>query len=171
MANSYTRSSIENNIQDYIYIPITVIHSQNSSLNSGNYYYGGPGATDGSGKCKFVVAYDIDTQQITARDEFIRSINPDNIESDTTDDSGTEGKKVIDRFWDNIDKLKILSMNNKGNDQIVNFNETNTTSDVFIIKVNIGYPIKYMEVIRVAKYTQSNTNLPENLLNSSKFKF
>ena len=136
MANKYTRTSIENNIRDYIYIPVTVIHSQDSTLDTGDYYYGGPGATDGSGKCKFVVAYDVDNSKITKRDAFLRSINPDNI--DLTVEGGSD--KVIDKFWDNIDKLKILSMNNKGNDQIVNFNETNTTSDVFIIKVNKVIP-------------------------------
>ena len=86
-----------------------------------------------SGKCKFVIAYDVD-DNITNKQGFLESISPDNINLEID----SVGTKVIDRFWDNIDRLRILSMNNKSADQIVNFNSNDILGDSFIIKVNLG---------------------------------
>ena len=70
------------------------------------------------------------------------------------------------------DNLNILSMNNKSDQQVIDFNITGVVTDEFIIKINIGFPIKMMEVIRVSQTVsgdiQGDAN---NLLNNSKFKF
>ena len=64
-------------------------------------------------------------------------------------------------------------MNNKSNYQIIDFNTPNKTiTDEFVIKVNVGYPVKMMEVIRISQTRSDNhTGDNNNLLSDSRFKF
>ena len=166
IGNPYTRDAIKNNIKDYFYIPVTVIHSKISDLPASNPNYLGGDAVNA--KCKFVVAYDVNGIYGDTLNNFYKSINPDNINKDAGD-----GVSVIDKFWENIDNLNILSMNNKSNYQIIDFNTPNKTiTDEFVIKVNVGYPVKMMEVIRISQTRSDNhTGDNNNLLSDSRFKF